>query len=473
MERAFGYKFFVVLAIFYGLAFSILNTAQAESVKACPYSWNRALKVGSIGDDVQKLQQFLNSDPQTQLASSGAGSPGMETSKYGAFTALAVKKFQELYRADILAPNSLLAGTGVVGASTKAKLNSLCAGASVSTTNTVSSASSTQSLPILIISQPEQPAMSLAPANAQFIPFTNITLTAQGGDVTVSKMMVRQVGLAKDAAFYLLSLLDEDGTDLSDAYLHSDHTATFGDSFTIPAGTSKTLAVTASMNADLTDYDGQMAQFQIETINSDSPSSGPLPIRGAFKTINNSLIIGSATNMLSADDPNGSQTKYISDTNVRFSGIRITAGSEEDIRLDGVNWNQVGSASGADITNIRTIVNGVSYPATNDGHSYTSIISPGIIIKKGNSVDVSVVGDMTSSGAGRTVEFDLRYSTDIYLTGLTYGFGIAPYPGGNTAVSGNSVFITDTGDTDGISGTPYFVGSVTTISAGVMQSIGR
>ena len=85
-------------------------TPSSGSNAACPYTWTRNLSIGSTGDDVRQLQRFLNGNPQTQVAVSGAGSPGNETSYYGPATADAVSKFQELYAAQILTPLGLTQG---------------------------------------------------------------------------------------------------------------------------------------------------------------------------------------------------------------------------------------------------------------------------------------------------------------------------------------------------------------------------
>jgi peptidoglycan hydrolase-like protein with peptidoglycan-binding domain len=87
-------------------------------------AFDRNLTVGSRGADVMRLQQVLNQRGFV-IASSGAGSPGQETDYFGTLTQAALKKYQENYASEVLAPVGLFSGTGFFGPSTRNHLNQL------------------------------------------------------------------------------------------------------------------------------------------------------------------------------------------------------------------------------------------------------------------------------------------------------------------------------------------------------------
>ena len=97
--------------------------------------FDRPLSKGQVHDDVLRLQQILNSDPDTRIADEGVGSPGEETNYFGNLTEKAVQKFQEKYG---LATQGN-PGYGFVGPKTRAKLGEVFGENQVMTDTTDSS----------------------------------------------------------------------------------------------------------------------------------------------------------------------------------------------------------------------------------------------------------------------------------------------------------------------------------------------
>jgi hypothetical protein len=99
------------------------STASTGSQKfaALTLALKRGMKNGNA---VQILQEMLNQSADTQVAVTGPGSPGNETTFFGAMTEVAVQKFQAKY--DIVSSGTpSTTGYGAVGPKTRAKLNAL------------------------------------------------------------------------------------------------------------------------------------------------------------------------------------------------------------------------------------------------------------------------------------------------------------------------------------------------------------
>jgi len=434
-----------VTAALNGQATSGTGTGSTGSTGgSCP-ALSRDLQQGSSGADVKALQVFLNGSASTQVAASGAGSPGNETMTFGPATKAAVIKYQTA--------KGVTPAAGYVGAKTRASIAANCGGTTGSTGGTTGGTTGGQ----VTVSAAAQPVNSLAVASATRVPFTTFTITNNSGaPVTINSVTIQKTGLGVDANFSGIVLLDSNGLQIGTSKtLNSNHQANIGDSgFTIGAGQSMTYTVAGNIAAAATAQNGQVVSLQVVAVNTGATVSGSLPISGASQTINNTLTIGSVSTTTSSFDPGSTQTRNIGDTAVRFSGIKFNAGSTEDLKLYSIRWRQVGSGSSVDLANVVTVANGTSYSTTVDtsGKYYTTVFPGGLLITKGNSLDVYVQGDIVgSNAASRTIDFDIDKVTDVYFVGQLYGYGVAP--------SGTY--------------TPWFNGYAATINGGTVTTISK
>lgn len=431
-----------VVTAFVGLVTGLSLTGAAVFMpmvaSAEGYTFTKLLKVGVRGTEVSNLQTVLKAD-------SAIYPQGLVTGYFGSMTKAAVIKYQ--------AKNGLGAD-GIVGAKTRAVLNN-------------SSVVVVPPGPVVVgggvaVSTPVQPMSSLAVRGASRIPFTKVTLTAGSSDVAINGIKVERTGLANDAVFTGIVLLDEAGIQSGNSKtFNSLHQATVGDAFILKAGTSKTYTIAGNIIADTTSYAGQVAYLSVVGIDTTGTVAGTFPITGAGHTINASLSVGTATIETGGLDPRGTATKEVNLVGYTFSSVKVNAGSAEKVKINSIRWYQSGSAAASDLSNTKTYVDGNAYDTvmSADGKYYTTVFPVGLSLEKGMSKEISIKGDIVS-GSGRTVQFDIYKNTDIYLVGETYGYGITPTPVSTAGAA--------TTGSEFLSGTPWFDGSLVNIGQGTL-----
>lgn len=429
------------------------STSGGSMSGSCTFT--RDLTLGATGADVTCLQNAL--------IANGYAIPAGATGYFGAQTQSAVMKWQ--------AAAGVSPAAGYFGAKSRAAFASVTGGSTGSTGGSTTPAGTG-----LTVMAGSQPMNALAPEGASRVPFTRVTLTAgNDGDVVVNSIQVQRTGLGSDASFSGVVLVDEaTGMQVGIAKtFNSNHQAAVGQAMTIPRGTSKTFLIAGNMQAVLDPYSGEAPSLSVVGVNTTATVSGTMPIVGATHIINSTLSVGSVSlDVSNAFASNANATKEIGTTGHKFTGFRLTAGSAEDVRVRSIMFNQAGSVSSSDLANVAIVVGGTSYPAvlSADGRYYTATLGSGVVIAKGNQVEVYVQADIVGSNAsGRTIIFDVDKNTDIYSTGETYGYGISPAAGASSVPATR----TTTGLTTETSGTPYVYAAQVTVSGASVTTIAK
>ena len=386
-------------------------------------SFTRDLTTGVTGDDVKCLQKYLNS-AGNKIASSGAGSPGSETTYFGNLTKAAVGAWQ--------AANGVSPAAGYFGAKSRAKYDALVASGPVTPPppgpTPVGSG-------LTVMAAADQPASSLAPESAARVPFTKVVFTASpDGDITVNSVTVERQGLLDDSAFAGIVLLDENMVQVGlEKTLNAAHRAILTEKFVVKAGQSRTMWVAGNMETDLDQESGQVGRVAVVAVDAGTSAvNGTFPIVGNSMTVNSTLAIGSlASPTRGTIDPGAARTSLeVGTKNFVASAAKWTVGSAEPVVVEQVRWYQAGSAGTADVKNIRVVVKGVDYPAevSSDGRYYVARLGASVEVDKGGSIEVAVKMDV-ESGSDRTVNMDLQRRTDVVVKGKTYGYYITPANG--------------------------------------------
>ena len=419
---------------------------------ACSFTWTRNLSMGSTGDDVRQLQRFLNGNPQTQVAVSGAGSPGNESSYYGPATARAVSKFQELHAAQILTPLGLTKGTGGFYTSTRRQLNSVCQSGSSGVFVGKQEARTATTSPIVRVTGD---ALAVTPGNpisdsyvvegAQRAPFTSVVLTAGSDDVRIESIRIKRFGLSSSDNFESVAVVDANGVQIGNARsINSRDEVSLGSNFVVPSGRSVTLAIVGNMTTGSDFKSGAIAGLEIAEVVADATVQGRFPIRGAAHVLSDSVDL--QTVVVDVGGGGGSiefgKSEEVASINVELDG---SGADEEDAYLRSIILEQVGTADSEEIGDLEVYVDNdkVNHSIAVSRDRYIINFSgKGVMIEEGDDVEISIETE-TDRGYEETVQFRLDDMSDLYVLGASYGYGLPVQIEGDTDGDGK----VDSGET--------------------------
>jgi trimeric autotransporter adhesin len=380
------------------------------------------MKLGSSGVDVMNLQKVLNMYPQTQVASSGAGSPGMETTYFGGLTRTAVNKFHALHLVEL----GISAPTGNVFAGTRGLLNQVCTGAGTGTglpagcTSTsgyspvtgqscgTSVPGGTTSGPISAMLSASQPTGMIVDGQAG-ARLADITFTGNG---TVTSVQLQRTGVSTDQTLVNVYLYDGN-TRITDAA--SVVTGGFIN-FNAPAGLfTVSGARTITVRADiLSGSQGQSVGVKLNSVTAGGSVSTFSNVMGNSLQIANvtTASVNFATLTNSAASVDAGTTNY-----TVWSGSATV--STRDVNFRAATFKFVGSAPTDAVANLSLYVDGTrvagpsSVNAANNNKLTFDLGATPYLLKTGSHT-IEVRGDIVK-GSARNFYFTVENVADLML----------------------------------------------------------
>jgi len=475
-------------------------TPTGEVPVACVgITFDRHLSQGMSGDDVKCLQAVLNTDAETQLAESGVGSLGNETTYFGPLTKGAVISFQELYSEAVLEPWGLTSGTGYVGDTTIAKINEIlaavpppvptdcecttwvdvacgggdCSATEMQQTRTCTPATgaaadvcddvtTTQCVADATCGVVEAGALGVALSNDTPVSVTiadgtalnetlKLDLTASSaGPVEVTSITITKSGISSNTDFSDFNVIDSDrvrhGNPISS--LTADNTATIDmtiNPVVIVAGTTESVTIRFNIDSSASGTI-QLSIASASDIVSDATAvSGTFPINGNIMTV----VDGSgsvATVVLEKMAITGVSTS--AELNVDLDSAQEIAkfsvnetSSNEKVKIERLTLYNNGNATDVDYKDVELVAqDGTILATAQPSGQYTTfdLTASPYEIGKG-IIRYLTIRAKIINGATRTIQFVVYNDYDLEVKGLSTGaYILATTTSGGTGGSGTA-----------------------------------
>lgn len=437
------------------------STGGTTTGGVCPFTWSRTLQTGSTGADVKALQQFLNMNAATMVAASGAGSPGMETMTFGPATAKAVKAFQTA---------NGISALGLVGPSTRAKLNSLCTGSTGGNTGGNTGGTTTSGTGLKVMLSATSPVGSVLVTGQGIGALGEFAFTnPSSAPITVTGLTFNRIGVSNDQTINNVYLYNN-GTRLTDSAGISNSQFSYQSAaglFTVQPGTTYVVTVRADI-ANSTS--GQQIGVSLTNVAASGSlnSATTFPINSGFQMISQATLATvdfANTTLPSADTTVSPQAGYPLWQNT-------VSVSTNPVWLKSMRFTNLGSIDAAAVTNLALYVDGTQVGSTVASlaadRSVTFDLSANPLKLSTQSHVVKVLGDIVG-GANRTIRFSLQRSSDAMIVDSQLNQPILPTLNASTfgaVTSGGTITINYVSGSSGVSVTKNPSSPVNDVSVG-------
>ncbi len=419
------------------------STSGSIPASCVGITFTRNLKVGSTGSDVKCLQAVLNTSASTQVATTGAGSPGNETVNFGPKTLAAVQKYQAAHGHT---------PAGQVGPLTRADLNAYLGGGTTTVTPPgqppVVVVPTGAGLSVMLAS--DTPIAGAVVKTAALVPLAKLTFhNGDNAQVKVTGVKLQRIGVSADASLNNVYLFDR-ANRLTDAASVATGVITFNDPsgiFTVDSMGDKSITVYADLAASSGETLGVNLNAGSDITSNASSVTGTYPVKGNLMTVATATLAGVDLTG-SAPTPSAASINPMNDTVVWENLTSITTRS---VTLGWMRLREIGTVSYSDLKNFRLYVDGVmigSAVANLDSNGYVTFdMTAAPVTLQTGTRDIKVLADVIG-GSSKKFNFSIRAVADVRFTDTQYNANVLV-----TYNSGTAFAVKTTGDQTINSGT--------------------
>lgn len=280
-----------------------------------------------------------------------------------------------------------------------------------------------------VSSSSKNPMGDAVPRGAVGVSMLSLDLTASCEDsVTIEDLTVLHEGFGSTTDLTgLYAVVDGQRVTRKRTVDSKDQSATlhFSSPLTVAACKSVTLDLVADLSttATVSAEHNLVVELPSDVVSNAKQVKGNFPLKGnSFRVA--AVTAGTLTVSYLSVSPN--EVK-VGDKEVLLGKFEVSVNSVEDQTIYSMTLQQNGTANNGDVTNLKirrsdgtVLTNTV---ASFDDDYATFVFNPPFIVKQGDKLTLSVVGDV-AGGAGDTVKVQFEESADIFSVGSLYGYGV-------------------------------------------------
>ncbi len=381
-------------------------------------TFTRNLTIGSTGADVKCFQALMNAHG-FQLAASGAGSPGNETSYFGTRTLGAVQRLQ-------VAQGWIPASQ--VGPLTRALFNSWLAGGVTPTTPTTP----VQTGPVSVMLAPTSPAAGSLVNGQATADLAHVTFSGNG---TVTSVTLVRTGISDQNTLTNVYLYDGN-TRITDGYSFNVDSKIVINGLSIVVNGSKVISVKADVASAAANTAATLAVsvtgYTANAVMSTANVTGNL----MAVVVGNLATATLSANTVAAASVNAGTTAYT------FWSAPLQINTRA-VWLKTANFRMVGSAPADALGNIKLFIDGVdtgkvATVAAIQGSNYAMFDLVGAPISLATGSHTFDVRADVQKGSNRNVTLSVQQAADLMIFDPQQGVNIAVTTTGATTYTSNS-----------------------------------